>query len=100
MRPLIAALAFVPSVAMAELVTFSLPAPVSAFSGEPGYYFHLPLSIAVPFASDANPDLVIGSADAPNPAAEAADVRAAWERAYLSTPHGSPVTLQADRVET
>ena len=29
------------------------------------------------------------------PAAEAAAMKAAWERAYLSTPHGQPVRLAA-----
>lgn len=30
------------------------------------------------------------------PSAEVADIRDAWERAYLRTPHGRPVVLETD----
>lgn len=84
MRLVLAVLALIPAAgAMAqEVVTFSLPAPVSAFSGGPGVYFHLPLTIEVPFAAEERPDLVVGRADAPNPAAEG--VESAYQAALAA----------------
>jgi hypothetical protein len=69
MRPLaiLFALLSVPAAAQ-ERVTFTVPEPISAYSGGSGTSFYLPLSIPVPFAADERPDLVIGSATAPNPA--------------------------------
>ncbi len=75
--------AFFPAaLAAEEVVTFSLPAPLSAFSGGPGVYFHLPLAFPVPFRADVAPDMVVGSNTTPNPAYETA---VAAQQAALAT---------------
>ncbi len=66
---------FAATAAFAEdLVRFSVPSPISAYSGGPGIAFEQQIVVPVSFAFSGAPDLVTGSDTTPNPAAIGIDV--------------------------